>query len=502
MTFDTQSPAWDGQDLIQAPPAPRLPQPYTPAPRPAPGGFRVPPQAIEVEKHVIGALFLDPDALAEASGILTPDDWYLEKHTLLYSAALSVHRARLAVDLISVSDELKKRGTFDAAGGDAYLMEISSEVVSSANVVQHAGIIKEKAGLRNMISLATRILEQAYSEPDIGPVVDAFEKAAVAARAGSGITKGLRILSPDIWMPRAQAAYDRKHNRGLSTGWEGFDQLYTLVPAETNIWTGMPGHGKSEALDALAVNAAELHGWIIGYYSPENDQDDHTIKLVEKKVGKPVFGVGRMTRQEYDDAIDWVNEHFRWLDQQDEGCTFAQVLTLAERVYPPLNALVVDPWNMLESDRARGMLETDYILHCLRLARRWTKRTGISLHIVAHPAKMEPDWKTGEIRVPGLYDISGSAHWFNAIDNGFTVYIDPETGLVMVIVHKIRRKRTGRVGKIPFHYDIPTGRYRTAGPPEFRRGPDAKGKAVTPKARPTQKNNQPPVDRDGEPLPF
>lgn len=469
-------------------------RPYVPA-------FRVPPQAVEVEKHVIGALFLDPEAFGEVTDALTAQDFYLEKHATIFSAAQAVHLARIPVDMITVKAELEKRKLFNQAGGDSYLMEISSEVVSSANVVQHAGIIKEKAALRNVIGLATGLLEMAYAgSTEIPAVMDAFDSAAHRARAGSGINKGLRILSPEIWIPRALAHYDRKLTHGLSTGWNMFDQLYTVNPGETNLWTGMPGHGKSEFLDALMMYMADKYGWRIGYYSPENDQEDHVAKLAEKGIGKPLFGIGRMTRQEYSHTVEnWAPDHFIWLDQQDEGCTFAQVLALAERVTPPLQALVVDPWNMLESDRPKGMLETDYILHCLRMARRFVNRTGISLHIVAHPAKMEPD-KAGNLRAPTLYDISGSAHWFNAIDNGFTVFIDPETGEVKVIVQKVRKKRTGRTGCQAFEYDIPTGRYKQHGAPEFFRN-GLKKKSKT-EAKPQAYKAKPAPSQETERLPL
>src|SRR3954463_11355421 len=124
--------------------------------------FRVPPQAVEVEKHVIGALFLDAEAVGSALEIIKPEDFYLEKHQVIFEAVAGLFEKNLPVDLITISENLRKNQKFEMSGGDAYLMEISSEVVSSANVGQHCQIIKEKALLRNLISSATRILEKAY----------------------------------------------------------------------------------------------------------------------------------------------------------------------------------------------------------------------------------------------------------------------------------------------------------------------------------------------------
>ena len=108
----------------------------------------------------------------------------------------------------------------------------------------------------------------------------------------------------------------------------------------------------------------------------------------------------------------------------------------------------------------------------------------------------------GAIKIPTLYDISGSAHWFNAIDNGFTVYIDPETGLATIIAQKIRRKRTGRVGEIGFKYDVPTGRYTQATQPEFYRTGRPKAQAQDKPKQSPKSTKAPPVGPDGETLPF
>src|SRR4051812_18878759 len=105
------------------------------------GTFRVAPNAAEVEKHIIGAMMLDRESIGEVGKILKPEDFYLERHGLIFRACQALTLAHKEIDLISLSDQLKRSNHFDMAGGDAYLMEISSEVVSSANVGQHAGII-------------------------------------------------------------------------------------------------------------------------------------------------------------------------------------------------------------------------------------------------------------------------------------------------------------------------------------------------------------------------
>lgn len=461
--------------------------------------LRLPPQAVEVEKHVIGGMFLDQEAVIEAVRTITPPEFYDEKHRILFDAITTLHRLRRPVSIITITERLKATNSLGLAGGEEYLFEISAEVASSANMAQHCGIIKEKAAIRGMIAGATKVLEMAYSGADAADVAQQAEQNAAEARAASNNGQGLYLISPDVWIPEAKTAYDATVYRGESTGWPGFDQLYRVAPAQTNLWTGIPGHGKSEFLDALLMNTAHGSGWRIGYFSPENKpQRKHVQKLAEKLIGAPLFGVGRMSRTQYEDAIEgFLLDHYRFFGQGRLGATLDQVLSEAERITPKINALVIDPWNMLNHTRGAKTLETDYILDCLRKASFFVSNTGISLHIVAHPAKLQEDYKTGITKVPGLYDVSGSANWFNAIDNGFTVYRNRETGQTDVYALKIRFKDNGETGVQSFNYDRNSGRLAQAGPPRLDSQRQPK------KAEPERRSAPPPApDPREEALPF
>jgi replicative DNA helicase len=125
-------------------------------------GLRVPPQAVEVERHVVGAMLLDAEAMTTALESLAPDDFYLDAHRRMFEAIAGLFEKNARADLITVGEALRKAGTFEKAGGMPALMEISAEVVSSANVAEHCRIVKEKSMLRRLIGSATKILERAY----------------------------------------------------------------------------------------------------------------------------------------------------------------------------------------------------------------------------------------------------------------------------------------------------------------------------------------------------
>lgn len=267
--------------------------------------------------------------------------------------------------------------------------------------------------------------------------------------------------------------YVRGLPRGKMTGWENVDALYTVKPGELCIVTGMPGSGKSEWVDALMMNLAQTYGWRFGVFSPENQPvERHIVKLVEKHTGLP-FSAGpteRITKDELPKSLWWLNQHFYFLSQSDDGLTVDAVLQRARALVRRhgINGLVIDPWNELDHSRPGNLTETEYISQCLTKLRRFARLHGVHLWLVAHPTKLKKEEKTGKYPAPTLYDISGSAHWRNKADDGITVHRDPVEGSKEVEIHvgKIRFKEVGRVGVTRLVYDKVTGRYDT--PPADR----------------------------------
>lgn len=250
--------------------------------------------------------------------------------------------------------------------------------------------------------------------------------------------------------------------KGTSTGWKSMDQFYNVMTGEWTLVTGMPGSGKSEWLDALTVNLALREGWTFGVFSPENQPlTYHTRKLIEKYVGKPV-GEGlteRMTIQEYDDAVTWVDEHYTFilpeLPTVDGLLETAQSLVLSRGI----RGLIIDPWNEIDHSRAAAISETEHISQCLSKIRQFARNNGIHVWVVAHPRIMRKE--DGKYPVPTPYDVAGSAHWRNKADNCITVHWDQVKGgdTVQVHVQKVRKKQNGRLGMVELRYNKVVGQY-------------------------------------------
>ena len=261
------------------------------------------------------------------------------------------------------------------------------------------------------------------------------------------------------------ALYDQKGpGRGESTGWTSLDRHYTVRPGEMTIVTGVPGHGKSENLDAIAVNLGLTNDWRFAIFSPENQPlERHFAKIAEKIIGKPFFeGVTpRMNRNELGRAKRIVRRYFSFIKPREDQLTVDGILELAKLVIlrKGVTGLIIDPWNEIDHIRPASMTETEYISSALTKIRRFARDYSLHIWLVAHPTKLKKD-DSGNYPVPTPYDISGSAAWRNKADNCISVYRHLDSNAVEIHVQKIRFKEVGQLGMVTLYYDHVTGRYR------------------------------------------
>ena len=256
--------------------------------------------------------------------------------------------------------------------------------------------------------------------------------------------------------------YTNGLDKTYSTGWNNVDEYYKVRPGEMCIVTGFPGDGKSEFLDALMLNLAEMHGWGFGVCSLENlPHARHVAKLIKKYTDKPFYEgySDRMDQDTLEEGLSYINDHFSFI--APEEATLSNILKAAKSLIfqKGIKGLLIDPYNMLVHKRRSGISETEYISQFLAEARLFARNNDIALFIVAHPSKPVQDPKGGERKPPGLYHISGSAHWANMADNGITVFRRQD---VEVHVTKIRFQEVGKKGKALLSYDVISGRYKDA----------------------------------------
>ena len=246
------------------------------------------------------------------------------------------------------------------------------------------------------------------------------------------------------------------------------DSHYRIVPGELTVVTGVPNSGKSEWVDALMCNLAVQHGWSFALCSLENKVHEHARKLVEKYVGEPWFEgkyskAPRMNPDTMRTGMKWLNDHFVLVRHEDDELPSVDwILGLARAAVlrHGIRGLLIDPYNELDHKRPTGQTETEYVSQMLTRIKRFAQHYDVHVWFVAHPRQLH-NWK-GEC--PGLYDISGSAHFINKCDNGIVVHRNRDEKLgslreVTINVQKVRNKVAGSIGDPKLEYQVSNGRY-------------------------------------------
>lgn len=273
-----------------------------------------------------------------------------------------------------------------------------------------------------------------------------------------GITK-VEDMESDI-----DYLYEHGYPVGDKIGFGKLDEHISWRGGEMTIITGIPGSGKSEFIDQVMVLLAKNHGWKFGVWSAENQPSYlHFAKLAEKFIAKGSFYADhpnfKMTSDEIYKAKVFLNKHFIFINFTDENLTVDGIIAKAKELNKKygIKGFLIDPYNYIEHKIPSGYTETQYISELLTKLSRTCKSLGIHILLVAHPTKIAK--KDGVYDVPTLYNISGSAHFFNKTDNGMVVYRDFETNIVTVHIQKIRFKFIGKIGNVEFNYNKQNGTY-------------------------------------------
>ena len=314
---------------------------------------KLPPQNIEAEQSLLGALLIDKDAILRISELLRPANFYrLEQHGQIYSAITELYDRREPVDLVTLTQELKKKGVYDKVGGSAYLTTLINTVPTAAHVEYYAKIIKEHALRRNLISEATRLIERAFD--DSSSVDDLLQSAETA----------IFSLSQDHvkrdFIPIKDAlaeSFDRLDElqkssgklRGVPTGFRDLDsKLAGLQDSNLIILAARPGQGKTGLTLNIAQNVAVKEGLPVGFFSLEMSQEELVDRLLvaQADIDSWKLKTGRLDEKDYDRlslAMGELAEAPLFIDDTP-GLTISEIRTKARRLQMEhgLKLIIVD----------------------------------------------------------------------------------------------------------------------------------------------------------------
>ena len=258
-----------------------------------------------------------------------------------------------------------------------------------------------------------------------------------------------------------RALFDNGFGPGAETGWEEMDKICTYERRRNIIVTGTPGAGKSEWVDELVLRLCLRHQWKIGFFSPENIPIVyHLRKLIEKLTGHRFQNGCGMTEGLLARSEEFLAENVSHISLKGNA-TPDRVLAKARElvVRRGCRIFVFDPLNRFDHEPAPGQTETQYISNLLNKFTEFATQYNCLLILVAHPRKMNRNPTTGATPRVEMYDINGSADFYNKADYGIVVERDKEIGITRVYVDKVKFKHRGVGGVATFVYDPVNGRY-------------------------------------------
>lgn len=265
---------------------------------------RIPPQSIEAELSVLGAMMLKPAAVTQAIELLRADEFYRQAHRAVFEAMEGLVRSGEPVDIVTVTESLKKGGLLEQVGGITFLANLTNSVPSTANLAHYAKIVKEKAILRSLIDASTEIAGAAYeASEDIAEQLDDAERKILAIAGGQ--TTGAFVPIKDVVFDAVdrvgELAKAKGGITGLSTGLATLDSVTRgLQKSDLIIVAARPAMGKTAFVLNLATHVA-LQGGTVAFFSLEMPREQlmHRIFCAEGQIDAT-----RLARGELDDE-EW-----------------------------------------------------------------------------------------------------------------------------------------------------------------------------------------------------
>ena len=419
---------------------------------------QIPPQNIEAEIAVLGSMLLSEDAIAQAIEILYENYFYKNAHQKIFQTIVELYDKNSPVDLLTLSEELKKRAVLDEVGGQAYLAVISNSVPSAANISHYARIVKEKYILRALINNSTQIIKKCHDPVEnIDSLLDESERCIfeIIGRKMEG-----KIISMKDLIKSSITTIDNLYQRqsqftGIPTGYTEFDSLTAgLQNSDLIIVAGRPSMGKSAFVCCIAEQAALEENLPIAIFSLEMSKE----QLVHRILCSHAHVNGHKVRRGFLTPEDWpklTNAAGKLADapiyiDDTAGASILELRAKARRLkaHHDIKLIIVDYMQLMRSARRfeNRQQEISEISRSLKDLARELKVPLIAVSQLSRAAEMRQDHR------PQLSDLRESG----AIEQDADVVVllfreeyyhptEENTGLSEVMIAK---QRNGPVGTV------------------------------------------------------
>jgi replicative DNA helicase len=427
-------------------------------------GGKIPPQNIDAEKSLLGAILVDEDVLPDITELVKPNDFYDKRHNTIFSGMMSLYERHKPVDLLTLTDELKKKKLLDQVGGSSYLAEITNYVPTSAHSKAYADIVARCAVRRRLIKASTDIIELGYNEDS--EITELLGKAEAELFNVSDQSLKNELVSIESILTESFDRLEELHKskgtlRGMKTGYRDLDNKTAgLQKSDLIILAARPAMGKTTLAENIAYNVATINKKAVLFFSLEMSKEQLVDRMLADAAGVDSWNIrtGNLSDDDFSkisEAMGEMAEAPIFIDDTP-GMTVLEMRTKARRTAHDheLGLIVIDYLQLMQgsgrnSDGNR-VQEVSEISRGLKLIARELNVPVIALSQLSRVVE------TRNPQIPQLSDLRESGSIEQDADIVMFIYredyYDPDTERQHITDLIIAKHRNGPTGKIELFF--------------------------------------------------
>ncbi len=429
---------------------------------------KLPPQALEAEESVLGALMIDKDAIIKVADILHPHDFYNRSHQIVYSAITSLYEKSEPIDILSLSNKLRESNELESIGGTTMLASLVNNVPTSSHVVHYAKIVQQKKVLRELLAASYDIAQLGWQEnQDIEQVLDAAER-----RIFSITEKSLKqdFFPIKLALEDAFERIDRLHKgdgalRGIATGFADLDNyLGGLQKSDLVVLAARPSLGKTSLALDIARHVAVKEKAPVGIFSLEMSKEQLVDRLLSSQASVDLWRLrtGRLSMDGEDSDLIRIQEAMGILAEApifiDDAAASSvmQVRTMARRLQAEhgLGLLIIDYLQLMEGRNSNSENRVQEISEISRSLKNLARELNVPVLALSQLSRAV---ESRSPQIPKLSDLRESGSIEQDADVVLFIYREdrekPNTEKKNIAEIHIAKHRNGPVGRTELYFN-------------------------------------------------
>lgn len=424
---------------------------------------KIPPHNIDAEKSLLGAVLIDDETLADISEHVTVKDFYEKPHGIIYGAMMRLYERHKPVDLLTVTDELKRKSELEAVGGSAYISELTNYVPTAAHAESYAEIVAQKAVRRRLIRASGDISELGYDEET--STQELLEKAESELFAVSDQSLKQDLVSIESILTESFDRMEELHRnkgqlRGVKTGYRDLDNMTAgLQRSDLIILAARPAMGKTTLVTNLAYNVATIAKQPVLFFSLEMSKEQLVDRMLADASGVDAWNIrtGNLSDEDFSklsEAMGEMAEAPIYIDDTP-GVSVLEMRTKARRAAheQPLGLIIVDYLQLMQASGAAAgnrVQEVSEISRGLKLIARELNVPVIALSQLSRSVESRTP------QIPQLADLRESGSIEQDADIVMFIYreayYNPETDRQNITDLIIAKHRNGPTGSVQLYF--------------------------------------------------